>query len=82
MEYQRDYFGSNSETGNELDLRLRPLSRGELARALSNSDFPVYGTQTDCQENNHNRDFVIDVSGISRWSMSNVLYKKWEKPKK
>lgn len=66
MEYQRDYFVSNSETGNELDLRLRPLSRGELARALSNSDFPVHGTQTDCQENNHNRDFVIDTSRISR----------------
>ncbi len=66
VECQRDYFVSNSETGNGLDLRLRPLSREELARVLSNSDFPGHGTQTDCQENNHNRDFVIDRSRISR----------------
>lgn len=66
VEYQRDYFESNSETENELDLKLKPLRRVELARTLSNSDLPVRCTQTGCKENNHSRDFVIDTSRISR----------------
>ena len=66
VEYQRDYFESNSETENKLDLKLKPLRRVELARSLSNSDLPVRCTQTGCKENNHSRGFVIDTSRISR----------------
>ena len=57
MEYQRDYFESNSETENELGLKLKPFQMAKLARALSNSD---------CKESNHSRSFVIDTSRISR----------------
>ena len=59
-EYQRDYFESNNETEteNELDLKLKPLQMAKLARTLSNSD---------CKErSNHSRSFVIDTSRISR----------------
>jgi RNA polymerase sigma-54 factor len=57
VEYQREYFESNSETLNEnkLDLKLKPLQRAELARTFSNPD---------CKESNHS--FVIDTSRISR----------------
>ncbi len=55
VEYQRDFFESNSESGNELELKLKPLRRAELARTLSN---------TECKESNHS--FVIDISRISR----------------
>ncbi|MGB7532244.1 MAG: hypothetical protein WA977_04590 [Halobacteriota archaeon] len=51
VEYQRDHFESNNE------LNLKPLSRIELARTISNSD---------CKENSHSRSFVIDTSRISR----------------
>ena len=51
VEYQRDYFESNSEVD------LKPLGRVELARTVSNSD---------CKENSLSRDFVIDTSRISR----------------
>jgi len=57
VEYQKDYFESNSGNENKLDLKLKPLQRAELAKAISNSD---------CKENNHNRGFVIDTSRISR----------------
>lgn len=57
VEYQRVYFESNSETENELDLKLKPLRRTELAKTLSNST---------CGKNSHTRDFVIDTSRISR----------------
>jgi len=55
VEYQRDYFQSDCETENELDLKLKPLPGAELARILS-----------DCKESNQGRDFVIDASRISR----------------
>jgi len=57
VECQREYFESNSETGIELDLKLKPLRRTELAKTLSNSA---------CEGNSHIRDFVIDTSRISR----------------
>jgi len=68
VEYQRDYFQSDCETENELDLKLKPLPGAELARILSNPDLPVpkLGTQTGCKESNQGRDFVIDSSRISR----------------
>ncbi|MEA1964617.1 MAG: GIY-YIG nuclease family protein [Candidatus Aerophobetes bacterium] len=55
VEYQRNYFEANSEIENELDLKLRPLQKVELARILST-----------CKENDHCRGFVIDTSRISR----------------
>lgn len=57
VEYQKDYFESTSRNENELDLKLKPLQRAELARTISNSD---------CRKNNRNRGFVIDISRISR----------------
>jgi len=57
VEYQRDYFESNSENENELDLKLKPLRMVELAKTLSNSD---------CKESNQSHSFVIDTSRISR----------------
>jgi RNA polymerase sigma-54 factor len=49
VEHQRDYFASNSE------LNLKPLTRAELARFVSNS-----------RGDSRNLDFVIDASRISR----------------
>jgi len=49
VEHQRDYFASN----NELDLK--PLTRAELARFIS-----------DSKDGSHSLDFTIDISRISR----------------
>jgi DNA-directed RNA polymerase specialized sigma subunit, sigma54 homolog len=49
VEHQRNYFESN----NELDLK--PLTRAELARLIS-----------DSEEGNHSFDFIIDASRMSR----------------
>jgi hypothetical protein len=57
VECQREYFEFESNSGNELDLKLKPLRRTELAKTLSNSA---------CEENSHIRGFVIDTSRISR----------------
>jgi RNA polymerase sigma-54 factor len=66
VEYQRDYFESNTE--NEMDLKLKPLQMVKLARTISNSDPPVPkpGTQTGCKESSLIHSFVIDTSRISR----------------
>lgn len=61
VERQREYFEfePNSETRNEdeLDLKLKPLRRRELAKNLSNSA---------CGGSNLSRSFIIDTSRISR----------------
>jgi len=49
VEHQRDYFASNSE------LNLKPLTRAELARSISNS-----------KDDSRSLDFIIDASRISR----------------
>jgi RNA polymerase sigma-54 factor len=56
VEYQGDYLESNSETENELDLKLKPLRRVDLAKT----------TFSQSTYNTGSHSFVIDTSRISR----------------